>query len=183
MTTRWILSLLALLLSGCTAPMADYHPSEGIRVPQTLDRKEVLWEGSLQAFSIGNYPPLSIKELLEYQRTYALPETGQFDDATWKALNDTWRKIISAPPMVSIGRPQAWPLPVVLPPEKMSPLIQTRLKEVDFYLIQFFCSFRPTHGETWIESARFNASLLPDLVGRQPIALDLVPMRVTQEVK
>jgi hypothetical protein len=61
--------------------------------------------------------------------------------------------------------------------------MQTRLNETDFYLIQLFCSFRPTLGDIWIESARFSVSLLPDLMGRQPIALDLIPTRVTQEVK
>jgi hypothetical protein len=72
---------------------------------------------------------------------------------------------------------------MVLSPEKMSPLVQTRLKEVDFYLLQLFCSFRPVPGETLIESARFNISLFPDLMGRQPLALDSIPTQVVQEVK
>ena len=205
-TIRWILSLLALLGAGCATLMmddppdiVDDPPSKRIKVPRTLNSAEILWEGTLWKIPIVEpFTTLSIQssildhqkinginkeEILEYQKAHNLVQTGQLDDTTMKALVETWKRAAGNPPIISIGRPKIWPLPMVLPPEKMSPLIQTRMKEVDFYLIQLFCSFRPTTEESWIETARFNISLLPDLMGRQPIALDLIPMQITEEVK
>ena len=51
-------------------------------------------------------------------------------------------------------------------------------------LVRFSCSFRPVHEESRVEWARFRAALLPHpSTGAQPIAFDLYPEQVVQEVK
>jgi hypothetical protein len=62
-------------------------------------------------------------------------------------------------------------------------LMQAQLKEADFYLIRLFCSFRPVPGQSRVGWARFYVFLLPDAMGRQPIAYDISPLEITQEVK
>jgi len=57
------------------------------------------------------------------------------------------------------------------------------LAEHDLHLLRLACSFRPVHKETRIEWARFAVSLRPDSDGNQPIAEDLHPNEVTQEIK
>jgi hypothetical protein len=155
-TTRWIPSLLALLVAGCAASMTGDHHSEWIRVPQTLDRKEVLWEGPLLLFSMGSTSAVILtqklipeEELREYQKAHGILATGYLmgyvDDATLEVLDNIWKKVEINPPIISIGRPKTWPSPTVLPPENMSPLIQTRLKEADSKLAT--TSFTPVRNE------------------------------------
>jgi hypothetical protein len=86
-------------------------------------------------------------------------------------------------PVVSIGQPEIWRLPDLYPPQNMPPLMQTQLQAADFYLIRLFCSFRPVPGRTRVGWARFHVFLPPDSQGRQPIAYDISPVDVTQEVK
>ena len=62
-------------------------------------------------------------------------------------------------------------------------LMQAQLKEADFYLIRLFCSFRPVPGRARVGWARFYVFLPPDSLGRQPIAYDISPVDITQEVK
>jgi hypothetical protein len=180
-----------LLLWGSALGMwegsAEEGPQAWIRVPEMLEKEKVLWEGPLRqddpSYIVYASDQINEKELRDYQKARGLPVTGQVDEPTQRALEATWKKVASAPPIVSIGRPQVWPLLMVLSPEKMSPPIQARVKEADFYLVQLFCSFRPVPGESRIEWARFEMHLLKDLIGHQPITLDLIPAQVTQEVK
>jgi len=86
-------------------------------------------------------------------------------------------------PIVSIGQPEIWRLPELYPLQKMPLLMQAQLKEADFYLIRLFCSFRPVPGRARVGWARFHVFLLPDSLGRQPIAYDISPVDITQEVK
>jgi hypothetical protein len=62
-------------------------------------------------------------------------------------------------------------------------LMQAQLQAADFYLIRLFCSFRPVPGRARVGWARFHVFLRPDSLGRQPIAYDISPVDVTQEVK
>ena len=61
--------------------------------------------------------------------------------------------------------------------------LKAKLDEADFYLARLVCSFRPRKDESQVEWARFLVRLLPDGAGRQPIAFDLHPLMVTQEVQ
>jgi hypothetical protein len=58
------------------------------------------------------------------------------------------------------------------------------LGQADFYLVRLSCSFRPLHTESRVEWARFRATLLPHpATGAQPLAFDLYPQVVDQEVQ
>ncbi len=94
------------------------------------------------------------------------------------------REVLRNMPVVTIGQPETWPLQDLYPPEKLPRAIQTKLSQDDFYLVRLSCSFRPVHEESRVEWARFRAALLPhSSTGAQPIALDLYPQQVMQEVK
>jgi hypothetical protein len=86
-------------------------------------------------------------------------------------------------PVVSIGQPEIWPLSQVYPLQKMPLLMQAQLKQADFYLIRLFCSFRPLPGQSRVGWARFHVFLLPNVIGQQPIAYDISPQEITQDVK
>lgn len=87
-------------------------------------------------------------------------------------------------PVVSIGQPATWPLQELYPPRKLPRPIRTKLSQADFYLVRLSCSFRPVHEESRVEWARFRAALLPlSSTGAQPIAFDIYPQQVVQEVK
>jgi hypothetical protein len=94
------------------------------------------------------------------------------------------REVLRNMPVVSIGQPDTWPLQELYPPRKLPRPIRTKLSQADFYLVRLSCSFRPVHEESRVEWARFRAVLLPhSSTGAQPIALDLYPQQVVQEVK
>ena len=87
-------------------------------------------------------------------------------------------------PVVSIGQPETWPLQELYLPRKLPRPIRTKLSQADFYLVRLSCSFRPVHQESRIEWARFQVAFLPHAsTGVQPVASDLYPQRVIQEVK
>ncbi len=87
-------------------------------------------------------------------------------------------------PVVSIGQPETWALQDFYAPSKLPLPIRTKLSQADFYLVRLSCSFRPVHEESRVEWARFRAALLPHPSTRaQPIAFDLYPQQVMQEVK
>jgi hypothetical protein len=87
-------------------------------------------------------------------------------------------------PVVSIGQPETWTLQDFYAPRKPPRPIRTKLSQADFYLVRLSCSFRPVREESRVEWARFRAALLPDAsTGAQPIAFDLYPLQVVQEVK
>jgi hypothetical protein len=70
------------------------------------------------------------------------------------------------------------------PPKKLPRLMRTMLNQFDFHLVFLSCSFRPRNDESCIKWARFRVTLLPDsAAGVQPIAFDLYPRQVVQEVK
>lgn len=96
----------------------------------------------------------------------------------------TSREALREMPVVSIGQPETWPLRDLYPSGKLPRQFRIKLNQADFYLIRFSCSFRPLHKESRIEWARFRTALLPDSqTGAQPIAFDLYPQQVVQEVK
>ena len=87
-------------------------------------------------------------------------------------------------PVVSIGQPEPWALQNFYLPSKLPSSIRTKLSQADFYVIRLSCSFRPVHAECRVEWARFRVALLPhSSTGAQPIAFDLYPQQVVQEVK
>ena len=87
-------------------------------------------------------------------------------------------------PVVSIGQSETWTLQDFYSPNKLPRPIRTKLSQADFYLVRLSCSFRPVHEESRVEWARFRAALLPhSSTGAQPIAFDLYPQQVVQEVK
>jgi hypothetical protein len=85
-------------------------------------------------------------------------------------------------PTVSIGSPEVWSLTDLYSPDEMPPLLKAKLDESDFYIVRFSCSFRPMLSGKEIEWARFIIQLYPGEKG-QPIAFDLHPLMVTQEIK
>ncbi len=96
----------------------------------------------------------------------------------------TPREALRGMPVVSIGQPETWPLQDLYPPRKLPRPIRTKLTQADFYLVRLSCSFRPVHEESRVEWARFRAALLPHAsTGAQPIAFDVYPQQVMQEVK
>lgn len=85
-------------------------------------------------------------------------------------------------PILSLGSPETWDLSALYPPDKIPQWLRAKLDKSDFYLIRFSCSFRPVQNEKKIEWARFIVQLYPGDEG-QPVAFDLHPVMVSQEVK
>jgi hypothetical protein len=65
----------------------------------------------------------------------------------------------------------------------MPHLLKVRSEEHDFYLVRAVCSFRPMRRSVSLSWARFIVRLLPDSNEQQPIAYDLYPKEISQEVK
>lgn len=87
-------------------------------------------------------------------------------------------------PVVTIGQPETWLLQDLYPPRKLPHPIQAKLRQADFYLVRFSCSFRPLHEESHVEWARFCVNLLAHpATGAHPSAFDFYPQQVIQEVK
>lgn len=128
-----------------------------LQVPEQIKQEHLLWEGPLEP---------SITEASERGRGDVEKHTGV--DA--RSL-----------PVVGIGRPdKACPISKFYSPEKY---LMVKPVEADLYVVRLACSLRPQRKEDRVEWARFIVQLLPDETGRQPIALDLYPMTVDQEVK
>lgn len=101
-----------------------------------------------------------------------------------RSLKLAGREVLRDMPVVSLGQPETWPLQDLYPSRKLPSSIRTKLNQADFYLVRLSCSFRPLHGESRVEWARFRVALLPhSLTGGQPIAFDCYPQQVTREVK
>jgi hypothetical protein len=133
-----------------------------LQIPETVEN--VLWEGALE--------PATEDSVEQLGQEWAV-----------RGVKGSAHDAIRVLPVVSIGRPQVWTLPEVYPPDEMPHPLRARLDEADFYLVRFPCSFRPVRKESQVEWARFRVRLLPDGEAHQPIAFDLHPLRVTQEVK
>lgn len=87
-------------------------------------------------------------------------------------------------PEIKIGQPEPWALQDFFSAGKLPRPIRAKLNQADFYVIRLSCSFLPRHKESSIEWARFRVTLLPHTsTGAQPIAFDLYPQQVIQEVK
>jgi hypothetical protein len=133
-----------------------------LRAPEVVE--DVLWEGMLE------------------------PETEEAVERTRRELGTRGEQVdfqneIRNLPIISIGRPEVWSLPVVYPPDKMPDLLKAKLEEADFYLVRTACSFRPTRKTNTLSWARFAVRLLPSSTEQQPLAYDLYPKEVYQEVK
>ena len=133
-----------------------------LQVPEAIDN--VLWEEPLE--------PATDEAVERLSREWAArgPQTDIRDD-----IRDL--------PVVTIGQPEVWPLSEVYPPDEMPPTMRVSLEEADFYLARLACSFRPRRDDAEIEWARLRVRLIPDEAGQQPIAFDLYPLRVTQEIR
>jgi hypothetical protein len=86
-------------------------------------------------------------------------------------------------PVVSIGQPQSWPLAQFLDAPQMPAVIRASQADTDFYLVRLACSFRPAHGESRIEWARFLVEMHPDVAGRQPVTESQHPSEISQPVQ
>lgn len=133
-----------------------------LQVPETIEN--VLWEGPVEG---------------------ATEEAVERVSREWsvRGLEGDVRDDIRHLPVVSIGRPEVWPLTEVYPPEKMPATLRAKLEEADFYLARLACSFRPRRDDVEIEWARFLVHLVPDDTGQELIAFDLHPLQVTQEAR
>lgn len=127
-----------------------------LEVPE--EAGDILWEGSLE---------LASEEVVRSLERTLEGETKDVRDL----------------PVVSIGRPEVWALDAVYPPEEMPPLLRAKAEEAEFYLVRFYCSFRPIRKKSSIEWARFHVHLLPDRQAQQPTAYDLHPREVTHEAQ
>jgi len=85
-------------------------------------------------------------------------------------------------PVVSIGQPETWTLREVYPLRQMPYVLRSRVTRADFYLVRLSCSFRPVHHESRVHWARFRVTLLPNHLSQVPIAMDLYPLEVTQQI-
>jgi len=133
-----------------------------LQVPETIEH--ALWEGALE--------PATEEAVERVSQEWASRGVkGNVHDA------------ICDLPLASIGRPEVWALPEVYPPDKMPHPLRAKLGEADFYLVRLACSFRPRKEQSRVAWARFIVRLLPDSAARQPIAFDLHPLMVTQEVR
>jgi len=133
-----------------------------LQIPETMEN--ILWEGTLE--------PAAEEAVERMSREWA-------DHGIKRNAHDAIRDL----PVISVGQPETWTLMDLYPPDKMPPALRVKLDEADFYLVRFACSFRPVRKKSQVEWARFCVRLLPDNAARQPIAYDLHPLRVTQEVK
>jgi hypothetical protein len=101
-----------------------------------------------------------------------------------RGVNLAPREVLRNMPVVSIGQSETWTLQDFYSPSRLPRPIRTKLSQADFYLVRLSCSFRPLHEESRVEWARFRAALLPHpSTGVQPMAFDLYPQQVVQEVK
>lgn len=133
-----------------------------IRTPDRIEN--VLWEGPL------------------------VPAT----DAAVEALARNWeqrglkgnpKKTLADTEVLTIGVPDTWKVTDFYKPGTMPYPMQAKLAEADFYAVRFGCSFRVKPREAEVEYARFIVRLQPDAEGRQPLAFDLHPLMVTQDIK
>ncbi|MFL5659579.1 MAG: hypothetical protein ACJ8CB_36030 [Ktedonobacteraceae bacterium] len=96
-------------------------------------------------------------------------------------------EVVRNMPVVQIGQPYTQTLQEFCAPAELPHPFQAMLREADFYVVSFSCSFRPIGGQreqSRVEWARFCATLLPHpSTGTPPIAFDVYPQQVIEEVK
>ena len=132
-----------------------------LKTPESI--QDVLWESPLEPVS-----------------SEAVERLVRENKASGVILNS--ENLRSGLPIVSIGTPETWNLAELYPSDKLPKFLELKLNESDFYIVRFSCSFRIPPGGNNIEWARFIVQLYPGENG-QPIAFDLHPLMVTQEVK
>jgi len=132
-----------------------------LRAPE--DVKNVLWEGSLE--------PETPETAERVRREFA--ERG---------IPEASRDLFRNPPSVSIGQPEIWSLPELYSPGKLPYHLRARLEVADFYMVRLSCSFR-SKGQGRIRWAEFLVRLLPHAANQYPIAYDMHPLEVYQEVR
>ena len=93
------------------------------------------------------------------------------------------KKALDSAKILTIGQPDTWKITDFYKPGTMPYPMQSKLAEADFYAVRLACSFRIKPKEAEVDWARFIVRLLPDAEGRQPIAFDLHPLMVTQDIK
>ena len=130
-----------------------------LRVPEKIT--DVLWEGAVE--------PASEDLVQEVNRG---GEKSRISDKVAREL-----------PVVSIGRPEVWNLSDVIPESEMPKTLKVKLAEADFSLVRLACSFRPRSQKHTFKWARFVVELQAAGAEEQPVAYDLHPQFITQEVQ
>lgn len=92
-------------------------------------------------------------------------------------------KLVRELPIVTIGHPEVWSMEEIFSQKDIPPVLSSKLDEADFYLVRMACSFRPPKGKCRVTWARFLASLFSEAGSEEPVAFDLYPKYVTQEIK
>jgi len=132
---------------------------------KTPDRIEnVLWEGALV--------PATEDAVRTLERQWSL--FGVKADP---------KKAIASVKILTIGQPDTWKITDFYKPGTTPYPMQAKLAEADFYAVRLACSFRVKPKEVEVDWGRFSVRLLPDAEGRQPVAFDLHPLMVTQDIK
>jgi hypothetical protein len=96
----------------------------------------------------------------------------------------SWPEDVAPPeardlPIVSIGRPRAWPLEDVLDVPSLPAEMQATLARERFLFLRLSCSFRPRRQKTSIAFARFSADLIAEPAADDPaVAFDLYPRSI-----
>mgnify|MGYP006924662588 FL=1 len=133
-----------------------------LRTPESIEK--VIWEAPMEPLS-DDAIDLLVRDIKKRERII---------------INSDELK--NGLPIISIGLPEVWDLVDLYPPGGLPQSMKVRLNESDFYIVRFSCSFRPKPNGCNIDWARFIVQLYPGDEG-QPIAFDLYPSMVTQEVK
>jgi hypothetical protein len=100
----------------------------------------------------------------------------------YESFQEECQEIQKEPPTATIGKPEKWTMEEFFSPSELPREVKSRLDKEDYYLIQLKCSLRPKES-VQIDSAQFSVELHSDESGRQPVAFDLYPKEVVQEVK
>ena len=131
-------------------------------------------------------PDTAKQILVERQLEPASDEALDQSARDWQSrgVKLTSNEALRSMPVVSIGQPETWPLQDLYPPKKLPRPIRTKLSQADFYLVPPLLLVSPSPRREPRRVARFRAALLPHpSTGAQPIAFDLYPQQVMQEVK
>ncbi|MPM59318.1 hypothetical protein SDC9_106158 [bioreactor metagenome] len=148
-----------------------------LRTPDTLEN--VILESQLELPAESSERQLLEPMSVEYKKV----NLRQIDTKSFSGKKQSYELVdIRNLPIISIGKPESWEITSLYGPEKIPTAIQSKLKDSDFYLVRLCCSFRSSKNENSVDWARFVINLHSDAQRRQPIAYDLYPMMITNEV-
>jgi hypothetical protein len=133
-----------------------------VRTPEQI--KNPLWEDTLV--------PATPAAVMSLERDFA--RRGVKADA---------KKESASLKILTIALPDTWKVTEFYRPDTMPYPMRSSLGKADFYVVRFGCSFRSKPKQVEVDWARFIVRLLPDAEGRQPVAFDLHPLMVTQDIK